>query len=115
MLDGMLRVQALGTRSAQGSYSLHTETLYRPPAACIGIALALFGKLDDPLGEDRIGMMAPLGIKGYARRLECKADDTFSLSVEWLTLKQTETGMALLRQHAAGRRNRFDIDRLCDR
>jgi Protein of unknown function (DUF2934) len=46
-------------RSAQRSYSLHTETLYRLLAKYIGIALALFGKLDDPLGEDRIGMMAP--------------------------------------------------------
>jgi len=94
---------------------LHTETLYRLLAKYIGIALALFGKLDDPLGEDRIGVMAPFGIKGYARRLECKADDTFGLSVEWLALKQTRNGHSVIPPAAAGRRNRFYIERLCDR
>jgi hypothetical protein len=81
-----------------------------PLAQSIGIAFALFGKFDDPLGEDCIRIMPPLGINGYACRRESKADDTLRLGVESLAVENSRDGQhgRSLRQYAS-QRTRFYI------
>jgi len=57
---------APSTASKQASTLLRTETIQRPIAKYVGIALAALRKVDDSRGDNCVGMIAPLSLKGYA-------------------------------------------------
>jgi hypothetical protein len=55
--------------------------IQRPIAKYVGIALAALRKVDDSLGDNCVGMIAPLSLKGYASHFKCDPHDPLGLRI----------------------------------